>query len=163
MAYNLAFPLRILQFLLAIIVLALTSYVAHWYNTRTISPSPHSINFLIFTSVWTLLSVLYLGLSPSYSPRAAHKHAILAVDGLTCLFWLAGWIALAAFLAGLLFCTGHVCGAAKAAAVLGVLEWLLFVVTTTLAVLHALRTRGASGTKAAAAAGVHDGGVHTGV
>lgn len=40
---------------------------------------------------------------------------------------------------------------------------LLFVVTTTLAVLHALRTRGASGTKAAAAAGVHDGGVHTGV
>ncbi len=50
---------------------------------------------MLFTSVWTILAVAYLALSPSRFPRAAHKFAIGAVEFLTMIFWFAAFIAVA--------------------------------------------------------------------
>ena|SRR6187402_2324753 len=60
--------------------------------------SPSQINFLIFTSVWTLLALIYLILAPARYPTAAHKFGILAAEAVTMLFWFAGFIALAVLL-----------------------------------------------------------------
>jgi len=61
-------------------------------------------------------------LAPMRFPRFAHRFAILAVEALTMLFWFAGFIALAVFLAGRV-CYGSVCGSAKAATVFAAFEW----------------------------------------
>jgi hypothetical protein len=50
---------------------------------------------MLFTSIWTLLAVAYLVLTPTRFPRAAHKFAIGAVEFLTMLFWFAAFIAVA--------------------------------------------------------------------
>jgi hypothetical protein len=50
---------------------------------------------MLFTSVWTLLAVAYLVLTPTRFPRAAHKYAIGAVEFLTMLFWFAAFVAVA--------------------------------------------------------------------
>lgn len=51
------------------------------------------MNFMLFTSVWTLLCVAYLVLAPSRFPAAAHKYAIAGVEALTMLFWFAAFVA----------------------------------------------------------------------
>ncbi|MCJ1373337.1 hypothetical protein MMC20_004565 [Loxospora ochrophaea] len=139
---NLTLPLRAAQLLLAIIALGLTSYVANWYNTRTLTPSPSQINFLVFTSVFALLASVYLLLTSLTSRLPTHKFATLALDSLTMLFWFAGFIALAVFLGGLSVCVGNVCRSAQAAVVFGALEWLLWMGSAVFAALHAWRTRG---------------------
>jgi hypothetical protein len=50
---------------------------------------------MLFTSIWTLLAVAYLVLSPTRVPAAAHKYAIGAVEFLTMLFWFASFVAVA--------------------------------------------------------------------
>lgn len=65
------------------------------YTNPWASWSPHSLNFMLFTSIWTLLAVAYLTLTPTRFPRAAHKFAIAAVEFLTMLFWFASFIAVA--------------------------------------------------------------------
>lgn len=84
--------------------------------------SPSQINFLVFTSVWTILALIYLVLSQWRFERFAHKYAILGVETLTMLFWFAGFIALAVFLSDRV-CFGNVCNSAKAAAAFAAFEW----------------------------------------
>ncbi|KAL8789375.1 MAG: hypothetical protein Q9195_006848 [Heterodermia aff. obscurata] len=137
-----ALGLRAAQFVFAIITLGLTGYAAHWYNTFSLyGSSPSRINFLIFASVWTLLSLLYLTLTPRFVPSAAHKLAIFALDAVTMIFWFAGWVALAVFKDNLALCGGRVCHVVTAAIVFGAFEWFFFLVTTILAALHVWRTR----------------------
>jgi hypothetical protein len=50
---------------------------------------------MLFTSVWTLLAVVYLWIAPTRFPRAAHKFAIAGVEFLTMLFWFAAFVAVA--------------------------------------------------------------------
>jgi hypothetical protein len=90
--------------------------------------SPSQINFLIFTSVWTLLALAYLIITPGRFPTAAHKYGILAAEAVTMLFWFADFIALAVLLtnAG---CSAHSgrywgpCRAAIAGDVFAAFEW----------------------------------------
>lgn len=70
-----------------------------------------------------MLAVPYLALSPRFFPSAAHKFGILCAEAVTMIFWFAGFLAGAVFLSRLLFCTGSVCGAARAAVVFGAFEW----------------------------------------
>lgn len=79
----------------ALLFFLLTCAVVDAYTNPWGSWSPHSLNFMLFTSVWTLLAVAYLVLSPTRFPRAAHKYAIGAVEFLTMLFWFAAFIAVA--------------------------------------------------------------------
>ncbi|KAK5140595.1 membrane-associating domain-containing protein [Cryomyces antarcticus] len=156
MALNLTLPLRIVQALFALIMLGLTGYVAHWWSGWYHAYSPSQINFLLFTAIWTVFALLYLTLAPWKLPTAAHKFAILAAEALTMLFWFAGWVALAVFLSNRV-CFGHVCSAAKAAAVFGAFEWLLFAATTVMAAMHVFRTRGTGTTKPDPNMEVHQG------
>ena len=89
-------PLRAVQALFSLIVLGLSAYIVDVHTSPWGSWSPHSVNFMLFTAVWTLLAVAYLVLAPSRFPRAAHKFAILGVEALTMLFWFAAWVAVAA-------------------------------------------------------------------
>jgi uncharacterized membrane protein (DUF485 family) len=158
MAFNWMLPVRIFQALLAILVLALTAFVANWYNTSTFTASPSQVNFLLFCGIWTfVLAVPYLVLAPRYFAQAAHKYGILAAEAVTMLFWFAGFIALAVFISNLLFCRGNVCRAAQAATVFGALEWILFTTTTILAAIHVVRTRNTSNNKPAPQMQVHPG------
>jgi hypothetical protein len=86
--------------------------------------SPSEVNFLLFTSVWTLVLALpYLVFSYDYFPDAAHKFGIFAAEFVTMVFWFGGWIALAVFTTDFLGCFGGVCSAAQAATTFGAIEW----------------------------------------
>ncbi|KAK3660852.1 hypothetical protein LTR56_000610 [Elasticomyces elasticus] len=143
-AATIVLALRVAQTILALITLGLTAYVADWWGKYWHAISPSQINFLVFASVWTLFpALLYLILVPwrFSETKLHHKFAILGMEVLTMLFWFAGFVALAVFLSDRV-CFGHVCSAAKASAVFGAFEWLLFAGTTAMAMLHVLRTRG---------------------
>ncbi|KFY52847.1 hypothetical protein V496_08133 [Pseudogymnoascus sp. VKM F-4515 (FW-2607)] len=140
LAETLLLPVRVIQAVLAVIILGLLADVTtNWYTAS-------EVNFLIFASVWTLLAVAYLVIAPLTFATAAHKYGILVAEALTMLFWFAGFIALADLL-GAVGCTsrrGKACGESIAATVFGAFEWLLFLGTTILAALHVWRTRGGS-------------------
>jgi len=141
MAFQYTHPLalRIVQGILAIICLGLTAYVANSWSYYWYIGTPSSIAFMLFTSVWTLLALVYLIVAPMKFPTAAHKFAVLAVEALTMLFWFAAFIAVAVLVSGI--CYGHVCDSGKAAAAFGAFAWLTFAATTTLAAMHVFRTQ----------------------
>jgi hypothetical protein len=130
--------LRGVQVLFSIIVLGLTAYIVDQYTNPWASWSPHSLNFMLFTSVWTLLAVAYLTLAPTRFPRAAHKFAIAAVEFLTMLFWFSAFISVAVLWRDIYWGHGHGtfhnCGVA--AIVFSAFLWLTFLVTTVISALH---------------------------
>jgi len=134
-------PLRGMQATISIIILGFTSYVANWWSKYWRDMSPAEINFLLFSAVWTLLSLTYVVVATmprfQYS-RLANSYAILAVDALTMTFWFAGFVALAVFLSAIV-CFGNVCNVAKAGVAFAALQWLLFAATTGFAALQAFR------------------------
>ncbi|KAI4759629.1 hypothetical protein E4T52_06589 [Aureobasidium sp. EXF-3400] len=127
---NFILPIRIAQVLIALIVLGTSAYVTSSFHNG----SPSSINFLVFSSVWTLLALIYLSLTSWKLERFAHPWIICGVESLTMLFWFAGFIAAAVCLSDLITS----CSSAKAATVFAAFEWVLFAVTTALAVMAVL-------------------------
>ncbi|RYP05084.1 hypothetical protein DL764_004045 [Monosporascus ibericus] len=118
-----------------LVELALTAYIASLYGGwRGWRISVPRVNFMIFNSVWSLLVLAYVGLSPLYFPRLSHKLVATGLNGATAIFWFAGSIALAVW--GL----GGVVGAAVA---FGFFLWAIFTFVTVLGVLEA---RGTSST-----------------
>lgn len=135
-------PLRATQFLLAIISLGLDAYVNHWYRTRSlIGSSPSQVNFLIFASVWTLLLIPFLLLTPRFFPSPHQSLIALGLEGVSWVFWLAGWVALERYKSNLELCWGGICRTMVAGIVFGALEWVLFSITLVLAAIHAFRER----------------------
>jgi hypothetical protein len=114
--------------------------VVDLYNGPYSGLSPHSVNFMLFTSIWTLLAVAYLVLTPTRFPKLAHKYAIGAVEFLTMLFWFAAFVAVASrwgrsYWYGY-YGTNRFYEVGVAAIVFSALLWLTFVATTVLAALH---------------------------
>jgi len=135
-------PLRAVQVVFSIIVLGLTAYVINAFNTPYgWDWSPDSVDFMLFCSIWTLLVVAYLVITPSRFPHLAHKYAVAAVEAVTMIFWFAAWVAVAT-LWGDWHCgsRGGVCGAGTAAIVFSAFIWLTFVITTIVSALHIRRT-----------------------
>jgi hypothetical protein len=99
--------------------------VSNWWGNYWRDMSPAEINFLVFCSVWTLITLIYVVVAPMKFPRAAHKFALLGADGLAMTFWFAGFVALAVFLSSRV-CFGNVCNVAKAAVAFSALEWYAF-------------------------------------
>lgn len=126
MALNPIPILRIVQGILALIVVGTAGYVVNYYREAPPAPrkSPSEVNFLIWNFVWTVLALLYLGLAPTYVPNLYHKWAVVGVEGLSVLFWFCGWVAMAAWLGNATVCFGTVCGCARAAVVFAMFEWL---------------------------------------
>jgi len=84
--------------------------------------SPSEINFLIFNSIWTILTLVYVTIVPMKFPRAAPRYALLGADCLAMIFWFSGFIALAVFLTSRV-CFGNVCNVAKTAVAFSAAEW----------------------------------------
>ncbi|KAF1839324.1 hypothetical protein BDW02DRAFT_148118 [Decorospora gaudefroyi] len=122
--------LRGVQVVFSIIVLGLTAFIVSEY----VNWSPASVDFMLFTSIWTLLVLIYLTLAPSRFPRAAHKFAIMGVEALTMLFWFAAFVAVATYWADQWWAgrgTFYNCGIT--AIVFSALTWVTFVATLGLA------------------------------
>jgi len=136
MALSILLPLRAIQGIFAIIILGLSSYVAHWYDADTLTASPSQINFLIFLSLYTIVSLAYLELAPRFAPRASNQYVHFGLELINSLFYFAGFVALAVFLSRLLFCRGSVCNAARADAVFAAFGWLTWMASTTLIALE---------------------------
>ncbi|KAK0750356.1 membrane-associating domain-containing protein [Schizothecium vesticola] len=108
--------------LLLTLELGLVSYI-----TSATHPTPSSVAFLLFTVLFSLLTLLYLTLVPLYFSRWHHPLASLGAAALSMIFWFAGSIALAASTTP--YCGGSsVCGSANAAAAFGFVVWVLWVV-----------------------------------
>ncbi|OJJ95553.1 hypothetical protein ASPACDRAFT_82024 [Aspergillus aculeatus ATCC 16872] len=129
-------PVRVAQVIFAIIVLGLTAYYISWYSYSD------TVNFMLFNGIWTaFVAVPYLAFAPMYFPRVAHILIMVAVEAVTMIFWFAGFIALGVYLPPSEFCHWSRCRALQAATVFGAFDWALFVATTVVATLEAMRSR----------------------
>ncbi|KAI2622339.1 membrane-associating domain-containing protein [Hypoxylon sp. NC1633] len=143
MAYNFVSIAHIVAAVFAIIELGLTAYVASQYNLWWYGYSPSRVNFMIFNSVWSLLVLLYVGVTPLYMTSLFHKLAALVLNALTAVFWFAGSIALAVLVSVYGDCRANTfCGASEAAVVFGFFLWAIFTFLTVLDALESLRSRG---------------------
>ncbi|KAH9221273.1 membrane-associating domain-containing protein [Leptodontidium sp. 2 PMI_412] len=122
-------PLRILQAVFCIVVLALSSYVAFIQN-QTGYHSATQINFLIFVPSFSILSLLFLELTPQFAPKASNQYLNLGLQGLVSGLYLAGFIALSVFLGQLKYCQGSICTATKVDAVFGALSYTVWMAST---------------------------------
>jgi len=143
MAFAFMLPLRAAQGFIALLVLCLSAFVVHdWAPTSYYTWSPAEAQFMLFTSIWTVLILVYLVLAPLHFPTAAHKFAILAAEAVTNIFWFAAWVAMASLL-GSIFTHGWAAyRVAVAATVFAAIEWILFMITTVMASAHVYHTRG---------------------
>ena len=97
---------------------------------------PDAWGFLMFCAGWTFLGVIFLLIAGiSFADHALIGYIRVAVEAVALLSWLAGFIAVAVNI-GSNVCPAEEnhCGSLKAATVFGALEWLLFVITTTLTI-----------------------------
>ncbi|KAI1823297.1 membrane-associating domain-containing protein [Xylaria intraflava] len=140
MAVNFVPILHIVAAILAVIELGLTAYWAslfHGYWT------PSSVNFMLFNSVWSLVVLLYIGLTPLYMTSIFHRTAALALNIVTTIFWFAGSIAVAVWFGGPYDCHGdRACSDAEATIAFGFFLWASFAFLTAIDGLESLRRRG---------------------
>ncbi|KAI1652553.1 membrane-associating domain-containing protein [Daldinia decipiens] len=119
----------------------LASRYDSWFGFGGYSPS--RVNFMIFNSVWTLLVLIYVGITPLYLTSVFHRLAALALNAITTIFWFAGSIALAVFVGGPYKCgSDSFCGSAEAAVAFGFFLWALFTFLTVIDAIDSLRSRG---------------------
>jgi hypothetical protein len=145
---NIMLPLRGAQAVFTIVVLGLTAYgispptyqqphqdappidnliVTNWWANYWRDMSPVEINFLLFSSVFSLLTTIYLTLAAlnKLPSLLANRYALLAADAVTMMFWFGGFVALAVFLSSRV-CFGNVCNVAKASVAFGAMNWYVF-------------------------------------
>ncbi|KAI8623192.1 membrane-associating domain-containing protein [Xylariaceae sp. FL1651] len=110
----------------AIVELGLTAYLASLYDTYFGfgGYSPSRVNFMVFNSVWSILVLIYVGVTPLYMTSLFHRLAALVLNVVTAIFWFAGSIALAVFFGGPYNCDGSsACQSYEAAIAFGFFLW----------------------------------------
>jgi len=122
----------------SLVVLGFNAYVAHWWHSYWHEISPAEVNFNIFASLCTMLTLAWQVYSRN-APGKVSRYVSLGLDVLNVIFWFGGFVSLAAFL-GARVCFGNVCNVARAAIVMAALEWLLFAVTTTYLALFVVKS-----------------------
>ncbi|KAI1184049.1 membrane-associating domain-containing protein [Nemania serpens] len=136
---------HIVAAIFAIVELGLTAYWASLWNGgfAAYSYSPPTINFLVFASVWSILVLIYIGLTPLYLTSAFHRLAALALNVVTAIFWFAGAIAAAVGFGGPYNCHGDSgCSDAEAAIAFAFFLWAIFTFLAVVDGLESLRRRG---------------------
>ncbi|KAK0385874.1 hypothetical protein NLU13_7051 [Sarocladium strictum] len=126
------YSLRAVQATLAVTSIGLSAYLINWYLTRTRFSSPNIFNFHLVAPIISLLTILYLELTPIFAPRALHAFAALGLEALNTIFYFSGFIALATFLSELVFCNGPQCAAGHALVGISAASFVAWVVTTAL-------------------------------
>ena len=89
---------------------------------------------MLFNSIWSILVLAYLAVTPRYLERFYHHMVALGLLAVTTIFWFAGSIALAAFV-GTPNCSGPGCStiqSAQAATAFGFFIWAIFSALTAL-------------------------------
>ncbi|KAH8162477.1 hypothetical protein CIB48_g5785 [Xylaria polymorpha] len=145
MAFTFAPIVHIVAAVFAIIELGLTAYWASLFNSYLGfgGTSPSSLNFMIFNAVWSILVLIYIGLTPLYMTSVFHRLAALALNVVTAIFWFAGSIALAVWFGGPYDCQGgRACQVAEAAIAFGFFLWALFTFLAVVDGIESLRRRG---------------------
>ena len=105
----------------------------HWGGFNAYVGVPNAWGFLMFCAGWTILVVVFqLVAGNALTDRPLVGYVRVAVEVVALLSWLASWISVAISI-GTMSCTRG-CGALKTATVFGAIEWLLFMVTTFLAI-----------------------------
>ncbi|KAI1262779.1 hypothetical protein F5Y18DRAFT_396266 [Xylariaceae sp. FL1019] len=117
--------------------------VASFFSTDYGNYSPSVINFLIFASVWSLLVLIYIGVTPLYMTSVFHRLAALVLNVLTAIFWFAGAIALAVAV-GVPNLHSVFTNSAQAAVAFAFFLWIIFTFLAVLDGLESLRRRGHS-------------------
>ncbi|POR34024.1 hypothetical protein TPAR_05778 [Tolypocladium paradoxum] len=118
---------------LLLIELGLTGYVVGQFTSVYWGISPSSFGFMLFNSIWSILVLVYLALTPRFVEKLYHSIIALALLGVTTLFWFAGSIAMAAFIGVPGACPYAFCTAlrtAQAAVAFGFFIWIIFSVLT---------------------------------
>lgn len=124
--------LRALQLAMALTSLGLSAKVVNWYMMGSRTSSPEAFVFLIFTSLFSLFSLVYLVVVPRFAPRFAQPYASIAVDMTNTALYFAGFIALAVFMTNLTFCRGTVCAVGRADAVFAAAQFTVWIASTIL-------------------------------
>jgi len=125
---------RGVQLLLAIIIMALAAYAGGGYVVL------YGDSLAIFTFVWTLIAICYIEITTFWYPIAYNKYAHIILECFCVVFWLSTWGSLAALAsawdwgcgfdgADCVWASNGPINATKAAAALGAIEWILFIVT----------------------------------
>ncbi|KAJ8124240.1 hypothetical protein O1611_g9401 [Lasiodiplodia mahajangana] len=143
MALTFAPIVHIVAALFSIVELGLTAYWASLFDYGGYGNySPSSVNFMIFNSVWSILVLVYIGLTPLYMTSVFHRLAALALNVVTAIFWFAGSIAVAVGFGGPYECHSSACSAPEAAIAFGFFLWAIFTFLAVLDGLESLRRRG---------------------
>lgn len=142
--------IRIAQFILALIVLILAAYASSVFGSDYFPG--YGMTFFVFS--WTILFLIYIFVTPLWYPELYLYWAHLGLEITTVIFWLVAWALLAQEASAWNAVQGaenainqaiqdsgvqvdiwsagnHAIAATKAAAALGAITWLLFVVTLT--------------------------------
>ncbi|KLU88693.1 hypothetical protein MAPG_07678 [Magnaporthiopsis poae ATCC 64411] len=142
MEFGIITILHIVAIVLCIIELGLTAYGVSLYTTPWGSWSPDRLNFMLFNSIWSLLVLAYLGLTPLFMPRLFHRMVALGALAVTVIFWFAGSIALAVLLGVPHACSASAaCGSIQAAVAFGFFLWAIFTALLVMEVLAFSRSR----------------------
>ncbi|KAB5584933.1 membrane-associating domain-containing protein [Coniochaeta sp. 2T2.1] len=142
MAYGFVPIVHIVAAVFSIIELGLTGYVVSVFDDSWWNGSPSQVDFLLFCSIWSLLVLAYVGLTPLYYTRLFHKIASLVLLAITTIFWFAGSTALAAGF-GAPACHGNrLCGSIEASIAFGFFLFALFAFLTALDAIEVMRSRG---------------------
>ncbi|RGP71635.1 hypothetical protein FLONG3_7070 [Fusarium longipes] len=124
--------------LFLIIELGLTAYMVDFTDFWG---TPASYSFLLFCTVWSILMLLYLALTPLFAPRIYNNMIALGILALTSLFWFAGATAVAAHI-GVPHCHNTACRSVQAAVAFGYFIWAIFTGLTIMEALAFMRGRG---------------------
>ncbi|QUC17072.1 uncharacterized protein UV8b_01313 [Ustilaginoidea virens] len=122
--------LRVLQGALAGANLGLSAYIVNYHGVNNLQSPPEAVGFLLFASILSILSILYLELAPRFLNRIAHPYASLAVQGLNTICYFAGFIAFAVFRGYLAFCQGDECSASRGDAVIAAAAFCAWIAST---------------------------------
>ncbi|OBT63216.1 hypothetical protein VE03_07775 [Pseudogymnoascus sp. 23342-1-I1] len=143
LATTLLLPVRGAQALFALIVMAMMADATanYWDPPNEVIEVP----IVLIFSVWTLLVLIYFVIAPIAFPKAANKYAILVLEIVTMILWIASFASLGDFTSK--YCHNprlreKKCNEFIVAVVFGAFNWALFVGTTIVAALHCWRTRG---------------------
>ncbi|TGJ85135.1 hypothetical protein E0Z10_g3668 [Xylaria hypoxylon] len=144
MAFGFAPIVHIVAAIFAIIELGLTAYWSSLFHSvfGFGGSSPSVINFMIFNSVWSILVLIYIGVTPLYMTSVFHRLAALVLNVLTAIFWFAGAIALAVGFGGPYDCHDSACSSGEAAIAFGFFLWALFTFLAVVDGIESLRRRG---------------------
>jgi len=141
-AYGFVPIVHLVTVVFCIIELGLTAYVVSAYDTPWGDYSPSQVNFMLFNSIWSLLVLAYVGITPLYMDRIFHRLASVTLLGITTIFWFAGSIAWAVLVGGPYSCNTTLCGCIEASIAFGFFIWALFMFLFVLDAIEAMRERG---------------------